>query len=128
MSTSLTVDSLKSELAKQHQKALNNFFQGDEKRTLKFLSAVAYCAQSNPKLLECSQPTVIASFMKCAEYNLFPSSVSGEAYILPYSNKGVMEAQFQLGYQGIITLLYRSGVSSIYTDIVKKNDFFKVTG
>jgi recombinational DNA repair protein RecT len=85
MTTSLTtVEELKQSLAKQHMKTLQNFFQNDEKKTLKFLSAVAYCSQSTPKLLECSQESIISAFMKCAEYNLFPSSVSGEAYILPY--------------------------------------------
>ena len=128
MTNTLTVAELKTNLASEHMKTLNNFFSNDEKKTLKFLSAVAYCAQSTPKLLECSQESIISSFMKCAEYNLFPSSVSGEAYILPYSNKGKMEAQFQLGYQGIITLLYRAGVQSIYTDIVRKNDDFAVFG
>lgn len=128
MTTALTIETLKTSLANEHMKTLNNFFQNDEKKTLKFLSAVAYCAKSTPKLLECSQATIISAFMKCAEYNLFPSSVSGEAYILPYSNKGKMEAQFQLGYQGIITLLYRAGVQSIYTDIVRENDDFAVYG
>lgn len=108
MSTALTVDSLKMELVKQQQKALNNFFKGDEKKTLKFLSSVAYCASATPKLLECSPESIITSFMKCAEYNLFPSTVSGEVYILPYFNKGKMEAQFQLGYKGIVALLGRA--------------------
>ncbi len=126
MANITTVDSLKGELAKQHLKTLNNFFANDEKKTLKFLSAVAYCAQSTPKLLECSQESIIQAFMKCAEYNLFPSSVSGEVYILPYNNKGKMEAQFQLGYKGIISLLARAWVS-IYTDIVKKNNTCKIT-
>ena len=101
MTQALTVDTLKMELAMQQQKALNNFFQGDEKKTLKFLSAVAYCASTTPKLLECTQESIISSFMKCAEYNLFPSTVSGEVYILPYYNNTSkkMEAQFQLGYK-----------------------------
>jgi recombination protein RecT len=99
MTTALTVDDLKKTLLVQQKNALNNFFQGDEKKTLKFLSAVAYCSASTPKLLECTQESIITSFMKCAEYNLFPSTVSGEVYILPYFNKGKMEAQFQLGYK-----------------------------
>ncbi len=60
--------------------------------------------------------------MKCAEYDIFPSSVSGEAYILPYGT----QAQFQLGYKGIIKLLKRAGIS-IYTDIVKENDEFELS-
>lgn len=119
----MTTDQVKQSLATQYQKALNNFFAWDEKKTLKFLSAVGYCVQSTPKLLECSEQSLMWSFMKCAEYNLFPSSVSGEVYILPYG----WIAQFQLGYKGIISLLYRAGIGSIYTDIVRANDRFKVT-
>lgn len=134
MSQSLTVDSLKLELMQQQQKALNNFFQGDEKKTLKFLSAVAYCASTTPKLLECTQESIISSFMKCAEYNLFPSTVSGEVYILPYERsikdgsnwRKVTEAQFQLGYKGIVALLGRAGIK-VYTDIVKENDICEIT-
>ena len=128
MTQALTVDTLKMELAMQQQKALNNFFQGDEKKTLKFLSAVAYCASTTPKLLECTQESIISSFMKCAEYNLFPSTVSGEVYILPYYNNTSkkMEAQFQLGYKWIVALLGRSGFK-VYTDIDKENDFCEIT-
>lgn len=126
MVQALTVDTLKVELARQQQKALNNFFQGDEKKTLKFLSSVAYCASTTPKLLECTQESIITSFMKCAEYNLFPSTVSGEVYILPYLNKWILEAQFQLGYKGIVALLGRVWIK-IHTDIVKENDICEIT-
>lgn len=136
MANITTIDELKSTIARQHMKTLNNFFANDEKKTNKFLSAVAYCSQSTPKILECSQESIISAFMKCAEYNLFPSSVSGEVYILPYEKKSKnsrwdwvvteVNAQFQLGYKGIIALLSRTWVS-IYTDIVKKNDTCKIT-
>ena len=84
MTNALTVADFKQNLAQQYQKTLNNFFQNDEQKTLKFLSAVAYCVQSTPLLLRCDQNSLANAFMKCAEYNLFPSSISGEAYILPY--------------------------------------------
>ncbi len=41
MTTALTVDDLKKTLMVQQKNALNNFFQGDEKKTLKFLSATS---------------------------------------------------------------------------------------
>lgn len=126
MTTALTVDDLKTELNTQKVKALNNYFNWDKEKTLKFLSAVAHCASVTPKLLECSQESIITAFMKCAEYNLFPSTVSGEVYILPYYNKTKMEAQFQLGYKGIIALLDRAGIK-IYTDTVKENDLCEIT-
>lgn len=125
-STALTVDVLKANLATQHMKTLDNFFKNDKEKTLKFLSAVAYCAQSTPGLLECTQDSIISSFMKCAEYDLYPSSVSWEVYILPYQKGNIKVAQFQLGYKGIIALLKRSGIN-VYTDIVKANDTCKIT-
>ena len=126
MTTTLTVDWLKNELNTQKVKALNNYFNWDKEKTLKFLSAVAHCAGSTPKLLECSQDSIITAFMKCAEYNLFPSTVSGEVYILPYYNKGKMKAQFQLGYKWIIALLDRAWIK-VYTDVVKENDTCEIT-
>lgn len=50
----------------------------------------------------------------------------GQAYVLPYLNKGVLEAQFQLGYKGLIDLAYRSGeVESIQAHVVYANDTFE---
>lgn len=115
------VEDFKKNLASVHMKTLQNFFWENEEKTKKFLSAVSYCVQSTPTLLKCSQESLVNAFMKCAEYDLFPSSVSGEAYILPYGSV----AQFQLGYKGIITLLKRQGIM-IYTDIVKENDEFEI--
>lgn len=122
----VTVDSLKIGLFKEQQKNLIHFL-GDEEKSNKFLGAVVYCFQ-NSKLHECSKESIVSSFMKCAEYNLFPSSVSGEAYILPYKNRktGSTEAQFQLGYKWIITLLARGGVR-LYTDIIRENDEIEIT-
>ena len=95
MTTALTAELLKEEIKSQKVNVLNSYFKRDKEKTLKFLNSVAHCASSTPKLLECSQDSIINAFMKCAELNIFPSSVSGEAYILPYKGK----AQFQLGYQ-----------------------------
>lgn len=55
-----------------------------------------YAIDTVPKLIDCTQESLIAAFMKCAELKIYPSSVSGEAFILPYNEKGVMKAQFQL--------------------------------
>lgn len=123
MTTSIkAVDNFKEVLRSQHLQTLHNFFWNDKEKTAKFLSSVAYCVQSAPGLLKCDQTSLINAFMKCAEYDIFPSSVSGEAYILPYGS----QAQFQLGYKGIIKLLKRAGIS-IYTDIVKENDEFELS-
>ncbi len=126
MTTALTAEWLKDKLREQKVNVLNSYFKRDKEKTLKFLNSVAHCASSTPKLLECSQDSIINAFMKCAEYNLFPSSVSWEVYILPYYNKGKMEAQFQLWYKWIIALLDRAWIK-VYADIVKEKDTCEIT-
>lgn len=118
-----TEQDLKLVLAKEYQKQVENFF-GDSKQALKFLSSVASAVQRNPKLLECTSSSLINSFMTMAQLQLMPSEVSGEAYVIPYKNKGVMEAQYQTGYQGFVTLFYRAGITKVYSDIVHEKDHF----
>ena len=110
-------------LFKEQQKTLVSYLW-DETKANKFLGAVAYCFQANPKLAECTPSSIVSAFMKCAELDIFPSSVDGQAYILPYANsqKGISEAQFQIGYQGLVTLFYRAGAISIRSEIVRQHD------
>lgn len=110
---------LKQVLATEYMKSIQNFF-GDEQKALEFLSNVVASVQRNPKLLDCKPETLLNSFMVMASLKLMPSGVSGEAYVIPY--KG--EAQFQLGYQGLVTLFYRAGVKSIVAEIVRQHDTF----
>lgn len=116
---------LKVALAGEYRKQIENFF-GDSQKALEFLSGVLADVQRLPALLECSPATLINSYLVMAQLKFMPSKVSGEAYVLPYKNKGVMEAQFQLGYQGIVTLLYRAGAQSVMSEIVRKNDIFRI--
>lgn len=108
-------------ISKQYQKAIENFF-GDSKLALEFGSNVRTSLQRNPGLIDCSPDSLLNSFMTMASLKLMPSGVSGEAFVLPY--KG--EAQFQLGYKGIVTLFYRAGIRSIVAEIVYSNDTFSM--
>lgn len=114
---------LKVFLATNYMAQIKNFF-GDEKQAMKFMSSVMSAVQKMPKLLECEPMSVINSFMTMAQYGLMPSDVSGEAYVLPYNGKDGNKAQFQLGYQGLITLFFRAGGQSIRSEIVRANDVF----
>lgn len=116
-----TETDLKMLLAEQYQAQIVNYF-GDKTKAMKFLSAVISAVQRNPKLLQCEPTTLINSFMIMAQLKLLPSGVSGEAYVIPYNNKGNLEAQFQIGYQGLVTLFYRAGTIEIYSDIIREND------
>lgn len=126
MSTDITIKNeqdLKVVLATAYKKQLDNYF-GDEKKALEFLSNVVASCQRTPKLLECQPATLINSFMVMASLKLMPSGVSGEAYVLPYNSKEGLQAQFQLGYQGLVTLFYRAGVRTIVAEIVHEKDVF----
>lgn len=117
-----SVDDLRVILGTQYKKQIENYF-ADPQKALKFLSSVTSAVQRNDELLNCEPTSVINSFMTMAQLELMPSDVNGEAYVLPYKGK----AQFQLGYQGLVTLFYRAGCRSIHADIVRKNDKFDYT-
>lgn len=129
-----SVTDFRKVLADQYQKQIVNFL-GDEKKALRFLSSVVASVQRNPKLLECDPATLLNSFITMAQLELMPSDVSGEAYVIPYNNSKnvggkwikVQEAQFQLGYQGLVTLFYRAGIKKVVSEIVYEKDEFDYT-
>jgi len=120
-----TAEDFKIFLAKQYLSQIKNFFE-KESQAMKFLSSVMNSVQKTPDLLKCQPASLINAFLTTAQLGLMPSEVSGEAYILPYNNKNGMVAQFQLGYQGIVTLLYRAGVKQIRAEIVREKDKFSL--
>ena len=93
-----------------------------ERFTRMVLSAIS----TTPKLGACTPSSFLGAMMSAAQLGLEPNTPLGQAYILPYMNKGVLEAQFQLGYKGLIDLAYRSGeVEVVQAQIVYANDTFK---
>lgn len=64
-----------------------------ERFTRMVLSAIS----TTPKLAECTPQSFLGSMMTAAQLGVEPNTALGQAYILPYSNHGKMEAQFQLG-------------------------------
>lgn len=82
----------------------------------------------NPKLLDCSQESILAAVMQCAQLGLEP--VLGRAHLVPYWNRGkkCYEAQFQPGYQGLVDLARRSNtISDVWGFVVCENDEFDMT-
>jgi len=81
---------------------------------------------NTPKLQECSQISFLAAMMNAAQLGLEPNTPLGQAYLIPYKNKGKLECQFQIGYKGMIDLVYRNEqVQTIQAQIVYENDFFE---
>lgn len=80
----------------------------------------------NPKLAECTPKSFMGALMNAAQLGLEPNTPLGQAYLIPFKNKGTMEVQFQLGYKGLIDLAYRSGeFANIYAKEVYENDVFE---
>jgi recombination protein RecT len=89
----------------------------------KFQRIVINQFNKNPKLFECTQISVFDALMSAAELGLFPSSTTGQAYLIPYGNK----CQYQTGYQGYIELANRTGLFQyINAETVYSNDIFEI--
>ena len=115
------IESLKKKMAGDYMRQVTNYYGGNKDEALRFLTASIEYVRKVPKLLECDQMSLLTAMVTAAQFRFMPSSVAGEAYIIPYAR----EAKFQIGYQGIVTLLYRTGkVKAISANIVYANDEF----
>lgn len=81
---------------------------------------------NTPKLAECTQMSFLAALMSAAQLGLEPNTSLGQAYLIPYNNKGKLECQLIIGYRGLIDLVYRNDqVQTIQAQAVYENDFFE---
>lgn len=81
---------------------------------------------TNPQLAETTPASFLGAMMTAAQLGMEPNTPLGQAYLIPFKNKGRLECQFQLGYKGMIDLAYRSGeVSVIQAHTVYENDDFE---
>lgn len=83
--------------------------------------------RKNPKLAECDRASFFGSVIQCAQLGLEPGTGLGHAYLLPFSNKGRMEVQLIVGYQGMIDLAERSGKVTIDAHVIYEKDEFEFT-
>lgn len=93
----------------------------------RFIRLVFGAFRKNPKLIECTDISIVSALMDCAAIGLEPNTPLGEAWIIPYRNKrsGVVECQLQIGYQGYLRLLYDSGhIRDVTAKEVCANDKF----
>lgn len=82
-------------------------------------------ANRNPTLLECTQSSILETINRAAELGLDLSGTLGEAYPVPYRNKGVMQCQLIIGYRGLEKLAWQSGeVAAIDAEVVCERDHF----
>lgn len=105
------LERFKSEIAR----ALPKHLDGDRMARIALTSF-----RSNPKLSKCEPRSVFASIIIASQLGLEPG-VMGQCYLIPYKD----ECQLQIGYQGLIELVRRSGkVTRVEAHVVHANDEF----
>jgi len=83
-------------------------------------------ASRNPKILDCSQQSILLFAMKCSETGLEPIGAGG-AWPIPYENRknGTCELQFIPDYRGLVNSAKRSGcIVDAWSEVVRANDEF----
>lgn len=87
----------------------------------RFIRVALTTIRKTPKLLECSQESLLSSLMTASQLGLEVDGVLGHAYLIPYGR----EATLVPGYRGLIALARRSGdIESINTCVVYEGDEF----
>lgn len=87
----------------------------------KFMTVVGNAVRKTPKLLNCDRRTLFGAILTAAEFGLEPNTPAQLSYIIPYGT----EAQFQIGYHGVVTMMYRnSRILKVSSEVVYENDDF----
>jgi recombination protein RecT len=94
----------------------------------RLMKIAMHSIRTTPALQECSVKSLLGAVIQSSQLGLEPGTVLGHAYLVPYRNKktGTTEAQFILGYRGMIDLARRSGqIESIAAHAVHAHDEFE---
>ena len=84
----------------------------DPKRAMSFVAAITSAISVNPVLKnECEPKSVLNAALLGEALSLSPSPQLGQYYMVPFDNKkeGCKQAQFIIGFKGLLQLAIRSG-------------------
>lgn len=85
----------------------------------RFMRVALTCINKNPKLLACTQESLLACLMDCAALGIEPDG--RRAHLIPYGDKCTLI----IDYKGLAELVRRSGeVSDLHADVVCEKDEF----
>lgn len=80
----------------------------------------------NPQLQQCTPESLLNALLKCAEWGLLPGG--DNVYLIPRRNNRKqghpIECNAQIGYQGLIELIYRVTGAEVEAHVVYENDEF----
>lgn len=83
------------------------------KRAPQFIGSLVSMINDEPRMVQAyydNPNSIIKAALRAATYNLPIDPALGQAYVVPFKNKGKMEAVFILGYKGMYQLAVRTGV------------------
>ena len=103
-----TIQAATSQLAaKKGQPKLADYVKSMEKEIAKALPSVITperftritlsALSTNPQLQQTTPSSFLGAMLTAAQLGVEPNTPLGQAYLLPYRNKGTLECQFQLG-------------------------------
>lgn len=95
----------------------------------KVMQVASSVISRNPYLAECTMGSLLAGIITSAQLGLSLRPELGQAYLVPYNNRkaGTREAQFILGYQGLIQLARNSGeILNIDADLIYEGDEWEI--
>ena len=130
--------SQKAVAVRNFQAVMNNsYYQSLLQSSLKenkgaFCTSLMEIFSSDEKLLQCQPNDLMAEALKAASLRLPLNKQLGQAYLLPFKNKGVMTPTLVIGTKGYLQLAMRTGkYETINADVVYEGEFNhydKVTG
>jgi phage RecT family recombinase len=112
--------------------ALRNLLEGPMKQRIadvlpryltpeRFLRVLLAAVNKTPKLLDCSQESIVEGVINAAQTGLEIGGVGGEAYLVPYGS----HATFIPGYRGLAKLARNSGeIKRLEAEVVCEGDHF----
>jgi len=122
-----TISALNTELEKYKTKLSAIMPSNLSFRKLKEI--ISFSIRTNPKLLECTNVSLLRSIFQSVALGLEPGGPLQHAHLVPYWNaqRGNYECQLIIDYKGYIDLARRSGkVGNIYAKIVYENEKFEI--
>lgn len=112
---------------KAMQQSITNTLQ-DPKKVERFTASIITAVSVNPALQECVPQTIISAALLGESLGLTPSPQLGQFYMVPFKDKknNCTNAQFVLGYKGLIQLALRSGYyKSLNVITIKQGELVK---
>jgi len=94
----------------------------DDKLLNKFIRVALSEFSKIPKLLECTQESLLGGLMNCAQLGLELGSATSQAWLIPYGK----QATLVIGYRGMRDLVFRSNrIANLWARVVRENDKFE---